>query len=352
MTNSWATIKFDQQAIRHNVQRVRDYAPNTKILAMIKSNAYGHGLLEVAQCLEGVDAFGVARLSEAVTLREAGFQKAILLVAGVLNAKELELAIEHRLWLTVHSDYQLSLLEKTQCHLPIWLKVDTGMGRLGFLPDDFSKAYVRASALTDTLVVFSHLANASNPTSSSNEMQLSRFLALTKDLNVTRSLANSAAIVSLPSTHFDWVRPGIMLYGASPMEGVPASDFDLKPAMQLEAKVIALKTLEAGSEVGYGAIYTCSKRTKMAVIGIGYGDGVARVLDGSACVKFRETLCPIIGRVSMDMITIDVSDVSIEVGDSVEILGPGLAPEVMADAAGTITYEVFSHLSPRLKDRR
>lgn len=348
MNSSWVTINLDKSALEHNLNRVKQYAPNAKILAMVKTNAYGHGLIEAADALTEADAFGVARLPTAIDLRHAGFTQPIVLMAGVLNEDELELALEHELTLVVHTHYQFDLLEHAKASCPLWLKIDTGMGRLGFLPDEFETALERAKAITDDLVLFSHLANADQPEHPRNQAQLELFLSLTKDLPYPRSLANSAGVIGLPGAHFDWVRPGIMLYGVSPLQNQLAKDLDLKPAMSFYGRVIAIRTLQVGDYVGYGDTYRCTKETTVAVLGSGYGDGLPRVLDKAAHVTILGQTCSIIGRVSMDLITVDITGCNVKVGDAAMFWGEGLDAAEIAHSAGTIAYEILVHVAPRL----
>ncbi|PIQ42977.1 MAG: alanine racemase [Gammaproteobacteria bacterium CG11_big_fil_rev_8_21_14_0_20_46_22] len=348
MNSSWVTINLDKSALEHNLSRVKEYAPAAKVLAMIKANAYGHGLIETADALTNADAFGVARLPTAIELRHAGFTQPIVLMAGVLSEDELALALEHELTLVVHTHYQLDLLEQAKASYPLWLKIDTGMGRLGFLPEEFPEALKRAEAITKDLVLFSHLANADQPDHPRNQAQIDLFLALTKDLPYPRSLANSAGLIALPGIHFDWLRPGIMLYGASPLENQSAKSLGLKPAMSLYARVIVIKTLKTGDYVGYGSRYRCDKETTVAVLGVGYGDGLSRVLDEAAHVMILGQVCPIIGRVSMDLITVDITGCNVKIGDAAMFWGEGLDVAEMAASANTIAYEILVHVSPRL----
>ncbi|HEX6828294.1 MAG TPA: alanine racemase, partial [Burkholderiales bacterium] len=256
-------------ALTHNLGVVRRCAPRAKAMAVIKANAYGHGLLRAARALAGADGFAVVELDAAVRLREAGFRQPILLLEGFFGPGEAPLFREHDLSAVIHCREQLEMLSAFWSPLDLFLKLDTGMHRLGFQERQFSAALERLSrsAAARSLTLMTHFARADEPGGVTE--QLARFRSLTGDLDLPRSLANSAAILLHPETHADWVRPGIMLYGASPSTDRPASAFGLKPAMTLAAEVIAVQDLAPGDRVGYGATFEARERIRVGVVACG-----------------------------------------------------------------------------------
>jgi len=321
---------------------------------VVKANAYGHGLLQVADTLASLaDALAVATVDEAVTLREAGIKIPITVLQGVSNREEMSLAQALGLDLVVHQPEQILLLEQTKKpqHLVVWLKVDTGMGRLGIAPESFATLYhrlTRCAAVSDVRAI-SHLACADDTSSHKTEQQQQLFSRLTAGLGIEKSLANSAAIMAWPATHYQWVRPGIMLYGASPMLDWSTRDDDLKPVMTVRSSIIALKDLAVGQSVGYGADWVAARSTRIALAAIGYGDGYPRVLASGTPVLVGDHLTQLVGRVSMDSIALDVSDLpEVQLGDSVTLWGRGLPVEEIAARANTISYELLCQAGPRL----
>ena len=266
-------------AIEHNAKRVKSLAPHASIMAMVKANAYGHGLLPVSKVLEKyVAGFGVACMEEAVALREAGIKKAVLLTQGVFDRADLELASRFHFSMVVHHEHQLSLLKSASQLSSCWLKFDSGMSRLGFSVRVFP--HVLSQFLSEhpqhVPVLMTHFANAENPSHELNALQQQRFLQATDGIVLPKSACNSAALYSLPSLHYDWVRPGIMLYGISPFANRNAVDLGLKPVMQLKARLIAIKELDPGDVIGYGSRFECKKTLRLGVVNIGYGDGYPR----------------------------------------------------------------------------
>jgi alanine racemase len=344
---------IDLQALRHNLTVVRGYAPDAKVLAVIKANGYGHGALAVAEALSQADAFAVARLEEALKLRKGGIEHPIVLLEGVFDPGELGIAAAHQCQIVVHSLSQLVALENAHLSQPVtvWLKLDSGMHRLGVEPKDFNLFYQRLTAIASVqeIVLMSHFASADEPDSKQTAEQLALFQQCTLTLpEVVRSLANSAAIISLPQSHSAWVRPGIMLYGASPFAERHASEFGLKAAMTLKSRVITVHPLNAGEAVGYGGSWRTGKDTRLAVVAMGYGDGYPRHAPSGTPVLIKGERYPIVGRVSMDMITVDIGDAEINEGDEVVLWGDTLPVDEIAALAGTIGYELLCNVTPRV----
>lgn len=346
--------RIDGGALRSNLQRLRQLAPASKVMAVIKANAYGHGLVGAALALPDVDAYGVARLEEAVALRAAGIHQPIVLLEGVFNAEQLAEAAHHQLELVVHESEQLALLEnwRGSFRFTLWLKVDSGMNRLGFRAAGFANAWQRLRALQPepaALRVMTHLSSADERDGAATRQQLQRFMPLVRDLQVPLSIANSAAIFADAATHCDWIRPGLALYGVSPFAGQHGSALGLQPAMTLETTVIALRQVAAGERVGYAGAWQAARPTRVAILAAGYGDGLLRSLGNGAPVLVNGRRAPLVGRVSMDMIAVDVTDLPpVAVGDTAELWGRGLAVEEVAAAAQTIPYELLCAVSQRV----
>ncbi len=344
---------IDLSALRHNLSRVRQLAPRSKILAIIKADAYGHGSVPVAQALAAADAFGVATLDEAIALREAGVDHPIVLLEGIVRAADLNLVRGYRLQLVVHCPEQIAMLELAPgAPVPVWLKIDTGMNRLGIAPDQAQASYQRlsaAAAVAQPVRLMSHLACADLRDDPATPRQLQRFEQASAGLAAERSLANSAGILAWPATQLDWVRPGIMLYGVSPFAEQTGAELDLQAAMQLESELIAVKQVPAGETVGYGGGYRCPETMPVGVVAIGYGDGYPRHAPTGTPVRLGGQTVPLIGRVSMDMITVDLRDCpGARIGDRVQLWGPELPVETIASAAGTIAYELLCKLTNRV----
>ncbi len=350
-----ATLILSRAALRHNVDRVRECAPSSRVLAMVKADAYGHGALNVAaQIGDQVDALGVAFLEEALALRDAGIRRPIVLMEGVFNAYEQAAAAAMDMALMVHQEQQLALLEQHPPATPVtvWLKVNTGMHRLGFRPDEAIHAYQRLEAMPSVgrIIACTHFAESDVPDSPANREQTSAFEALVSALPaLPRSMANSAAILGMPHTHHQWVRPGIMLYGSSPFADRSAESLSLKPVMTLQSRVIAVRGLNAGDAVGYGARWTADRATRIAVVAIGYGDGYPRHAANGTPVLIGGRRYPLVGRVSMDMITVDIGNDAVSPGDTVILWGEGLPADEVAQMAGTISYELFCKVTARVE---
>lgn len=351
-----AQLIIDTQALLHNLQQVKNHAPHSKVLAMVKADAYGHGTLLIAKTLAShVDALGVAFLAEAIALRQAGITCPIAILEGVFSIQELEQALVAQCYLVVHQQQQLDLLAAYQgnAHTQIWLKVDSGMHRLGFAPEAVINAYQQLISLdcVEEIILTSHFACADDLSSTKTIQQLMVLEQLYQQLpqNLSRSFANSAAILAWPQSHHQWVRPGIMLYGSSPFVHKTAKELNLQAVMTLKTKVIALRNINAGETVGYGSTWQASRPTRLAVIAIGYGDGYPRHINANTPVLINGQRCFIVGRVSMDMIMVDVTEHDVNLGDEVILWGHDLSADEIASYAQTISYELFCQITPRVQ---
>lgn len=341
-------------ALRHNLRRARDAAPGRRVLAAIKADGYGHGLVRAARALEDADALGVACLQEALELRAAGVRAAIVLLEGFFHPDELPSVVAHGLEVVVHHPSQLQALEAFDAAppIPVWLKIDTGMHRLGFPVDAAGDAWQRLAACPAAAPVgaMTHLANADDPDDPATETQLAAFAqAVARCPGAERSVANSAGVLGWPASHSDWVRPGIMLYGISPFPGRDGAAEGLRPAMTLHSQLMAVNRLSAGDRVGYGGTWTAPEAMPVGVVAAGYGDGYPRHLPSGAPVLVNGRRVPLIGRVSMDMATVDLrSQPQARVGDPVVLWGNGLPVEEVAEWAGTIAYELVCGVTQRV----
>lgn len=353
--NNGSEAFIDLNALQYNLQQVRKLVPKSKIMAMIKSNGYGHGLLPIAKNLEDIDAFGVACLGEASILRENGINKKILLMRGFGDAVELFTAIDYGLDLVIHDVTQLAILERVKLSRPIvaWMKIDTGMHRLGF---SFEKAeYVydqlqKNSNIQKPLFIMTHLAAADDFTNPLTQKQLECFQKITANLKGQKSIANSAAIINWSASYGDWVRPGIILFGVSPLADKVGSDHNLKPVMTLRSKLIAVKTVAKGEQVGYGSEWTAPENMPIAIAAVGYGDGYPRHAKNGTPVLIGDTVCSLIGRVSMDMIAVDLRHKpTAKCGDHAVLWGEGLPIEHVAKWAGTNAYDLLCSVTRRVE---
>ncbi len=345
---------IDTAALRHNLQVARTKAAGARVMAVIKANAYGHGVLQSAKALAEADGFAVARLDEGLALRQAGLANRVLLLEGVFSAGQVALAAQQHFELMVHNAEQLAMLEAYAGSEAIraWIKLDTGMNRLGFRPEEFADAYARLSRIVQVQsepVLVTHLASADDRRDSRTAAQLACFESATARLPGARSIANSAGVLAWPATRGDWVRPGLMLYGLSPFPSGTGGDLGLRAAMSLQSEVIAVKTVRHGETVGYGGAWRAERDTRIAVIAAGYGDGYPRSTASGAPVQVNGRRAPLVGRVSMDMITVDVTDLpAVSVGDPVVLWGEGVPAEEIAQHAGTIAYELICGVSQRV----
>lgn len=343
------------RAIRQNLDRVRDFTPHARIMAVIKANGYGHGLIRIAQALDRADAFAVARVDEAIYLRHAGIRQRIAVLEGFTFSDELETLLHYGLDAVIHSFNQIDLMEsrsETE-KLAVWLKLDSGMNRLGFKATDFDSAYQRLSRcrlVRPPVNLMTHLANADITSDGKTLDQIALFNRIAHVYEGPRSIANSAGIMGWPEAASDWVRPGIMLYGISPFPNATGSQLGLKPVMSLYSRLISIKRLEPGETVGYGMTWTCSKPTALGVVAVGYGDGYPRYARAGTPVLVNGQRVPLVGRVSMDMITVDLqSQPNAKPGDPVCLWGDGLPVEEIAEHAGTIPYTLVCGITQRVQ---
>jgi len=348
---------IDTAALQNNLERVKTCAPTQCIMAVIKANAYGHGAIRVANAIQSkVDAFAVCCLEEALELREAGITTPIVLLEGSCQADDLSVIVHQDLQMVLHTPKQFEHLVKGQLSKPVnvWLKVDTGMHRIGFAPDEIERIYKilqASSQVASPIRLISHLACADDRHDNTTKKQTDIFNRLTQFLNIKEaSLANSAGILGWPQTHADWVRPGIMLYGASPFVDSIAKDEGLQPVMHLQSALISIKRHSKGEAIGYGATWRCPQTMPVGVVAIGYADGYPRHAPTGTPVLVNGKRVPLVGRVSMDMITVDLrSQPNASIGDPVVLWGKNLPVEEIANLAGTIAYELLCHVSSRVK---
>lgn len=345
---------IDPEALRANLDRVRTLAPHSRVWAVVKADGYGHGAVTAARSLTGADGFAVATLGEAEQLRQAGFKQPILLLEGTVNLAQARKAIELGCDTVVHQAEQISQLEQcpaTRAEQRVWLKIDTGMHRLGVAPESVKTYLSRldALALRHPVGLMTHFASADIDDPSPTDQQLALFAHCAPD-NHPACLANSAGVMAHPGSHRDWVRPGIMLYGASPGFGKTGLDLGLVPAMTLQAPVIALREIPKGDQVGYGGRWQARRASRIATLAIGYGDGYPRHAPDGTPVWLRGCKVPLVGKVSMDMLTVDVTDLEgIEVGDIAELWGAQLSVDEVARHIDTIGYELLTRVSQRVE---
>ena len=348
-----AVVKLS--ALQHNLQVARNAAPHSRQMAIIKANAYGHGLLPAARALHSADAFGVATVDEAVSLREGGVPQPIVLLEGFSSAEELHLIRAYNLQSVIHEPTQIKLLERHSGKaVKVWLKLDTGMHRLGFEPAQCSGILHRLIAcenIEQPIKLMTHLSCADDRKSNVTQQQLALFQeAVTSCAELQQSIANSAGILGWPQTHRDWVRPGIMLYGASPFVDTLGTADELQPVMILQSHLITTKTIKKGDKVGYGASWSAPKAMTLGVVAIGYGDGYPRHAKPGTPVLVNQNIATLIGRVSMDMIMLDLSACpDAKVGDPVVLWGEGLPVETVAKHADTIAYDLLCGVTQRVK---
>ncbi|HET8700335.1 MAG TPA: alanine racemase [Nitrococcus sp.] len=341
--------------MRSNLAVARQCAPGARIVAVLKANGYGHGLLQVAAALAQADAFAVSCLEEASRLRAAGYRHRIILLAGYFDPDELPLFARYEFDPVIHSDWQLPLLERASLPRPldVWLKVDTGMHRLGFATGQVREVYRRLRSMASVAGIrfMTHLARADDRRDPMTRVQLEAFEAACRGLPGERSIANSAATLAWPQTHAQWIRPGIMLYGCSPFsDGLDCPS--LQPGQTLEARLLAITRYQRGDRIGYGGAYVCPEAMPVGVISIGYGDGYPRHAPSGTPLLLAGREVMLVGRVSMDMLSVDLRAApNAQVGDSVVLWGKGLPVERVAEHCGTIAYELLCKLTNRVQFR-
>ncbi len=352
-----AVALLSKKNLLHNVGVIKKLlSPNTKLVAMVKADAYGHRIDFVAKVLDGfVDMLGVASIDEALRIRNIGVKSPILLAEGIFEKEELHIASLENFDVVFHSEYQVSWLEEIELTSPLncWIKIDTGMGRLGFCIDSADDAYNRllaSSNNSNTITIMSHFACSDDKLHNLNSKQIASFKKFIYNKKAKLSLCNSAAIINFPEIHYDYVRPGLTIYGISPINSIEASKLDLKPVMTVQSKIISIKSLKKGESVGYGCRYICPEDKLIAVIGFGYGDGYPITAQDGAPVLVNGIRCPIVGRVSMDMIMVDITSCeSVTIGDNVTLWGEGLPIEEVVRYTSNITWDMVTGLQHRVK---
>jgi alanine racemase len=344
---------LDRAALRHNLQRVRQLAPDARIMAVLKADAYGHGLQASAHALQEADAFGLLDVQDAISLRQQGYPQRLCLLEGFFNADEIAACARYELEPVIHAYWQLRALAECRVEKPldVWLKIDTGMHRLGFDAGDAATVLeqLRAMPQVGRITLMSHLANADNVSDDTTSRQLARLLSVPATDDEALSLANSAAVCAWPATHLNWVRPGIMLYGSSPLDDRDAAALELQPVMMLESELIAVRRLRRGDPVGYGGTWTCPEDMPVGVVACGYGDGYPRHAPNGTPVMVAGQRTALVGRVSMDMIAVDLRNVAgADVGSPVELWGRALSIDEVARHAQTIAYELLCGITKRV----
>lgn len=338
-------------ALRHNLAVAKQHAPQSKTMAVIKANGYGHGLLRVARELGAAEGFAVLGLDEGIALREAGFNQTILLLEGLFDEAELAVAAKHRLAAVVHSEPQLHMLEAARGEhaLEVFLKVNTGMNRLGVPVGRFWSFYdrLRVCKSAGQITLMTHFATADEAIGVADQFGL--FDDLTREISRPRSMANSAALLRYPQTRSEWVRPGIMLYGATPFADQSAGALGLQAAMTLTSRIIALQQLQPGQSVGYGHRFTADKPTRVGVVACGYADGYPRHAPNGTPIAVAGKMTRTLGRVSMDMLYADLTEIpEADIGSPVELWGARVPVDEVAAASGTVGYELLCALAPRV----
>ncbi len=359
-----ARAVINLSALQHNLQRAKTAAPRSQQFAVIKANGYGHGMVPIAQGLKDADGFGVASIEEAVELKVAGIAQPVLLLEGFFHTDELEQIQQYDIQIVVHHEQQLAALEEASAKLllakkasdqktiTVWLKVDTGMHRLGFEPGEIPEIYLRLMAcdlVNKPLRLMTHLADADDMYNKTTQQQIELFKTVLPDEEVERSIANSAGILGWMGSYSDYARPGILLYGASPFLKETSEDRGLSPVMTLHSELIAIKKCKQGNAVGYGGEWVCPQDMSIGVVGIGYGDGYPRHAKEGTPVLVNGKRVPLVGRVSMDMICVDLRECPEEkVGSDVVLWGEGLPAEEVAESASTIAYDLFCGVTSRV----
>lgn len=364
-------------AIKQNITQLKKMAPKAKLLAMVKADAYGHGMLGVSKIIAPlVEGLAVATVEEAFLLRSEHPNIAtIAVMEGIGSLDELHCAIQHHFTLVLHHQYELDLLEQYASKItnkitnkikpiPVWVQIDIGMHRLGFFPTEIPNIVLRLTALQKKGVIvlttwMTHFSASEDRADKANQKQLKAYYDHVAPLPGEKSLANSAAIVHMPESHQDWIRPGLLLYGASPIMGQSAKTLGFHPVMSLSTVVLAIRTVPSGTRVGYNGVWEAKRDSVIATIGIGYGDGYPRHIVENTPVWIQNKRFPIIGKVSMDMMMVDItdndsdndSDNSIVIGTKVELWGKHISVEELAKQANTIPYALFCQLTKRVNFR-
>jgi len=345
------TATINLSALTHNLGIARARAPHAKVFAVIKANAYGHGLLRATGALRAADGFAVVEFDAALRLRAAGYAQRIVLLEGFFDRREVTEGAARRLATVVHGDEQLHLLDglAAGARLDVLLKINSGMNRLGFAPDAVAQAYARLQEHPGVgkVTLMSHFADADG--ARGVDWQLAAFERAAAGIAAPRSLANSAATLRYPETHFDWVRPGIMLYGSSPFADQSAAALELRPVMTLASEIISVCQLQPGDTVGYGGMFRAEKPMRIGIVACGYADGYPRHAPSGTPILVGDRLTVTVGRVSMDMLCADITDMpEAGIGTRVVLWGEGNPVDDVATAAGTVSYELLCALTARV----
>ncbi|WP_194723127.1 alanine racemase [Noviherbaspirillum malthae] len=348
------TARIHAAALRHNLNIAKQSAPGSKVWAVVKANAYGHGLARAMQSFEAADGLALVEVDGALRLRDMGWTKPVLLLEGFFHESDLPELAAREVQFAIHCREQIDMLEKARLAAPVHvhLKMNSGMNRLGFKPEDFRAAYLRLRAISAvrSITLMMHFANADDASNAAMPMaeQIRRFEAAAADLEGPRSLANSAAVLGHPDVAADWVRPGIMLYGGTP-GGKTADQFGLQAAMTLESEIIGVQRIQPGDAVGYGSRFVADRPMTIGVVAGGYADGYPRHAPAGTPVMVDGRRTRVVGRVSMDMLTVDLSELPESgFGSKVELWGRNVPIDEVANASGTIGYELMCALAPRV----
>ena len=341
-----ATI--DPQALIHNFKRVKDFAPNSKVMSVLKANAYGHGLIESAIALNKSEGFSVLTLGEAIELREFGFNQEILMLEGIYEGYEVAIASKLNINVVLHNQEQLNQILDAKPKKPInvHLKVNTGMNRLGWMPEDLPQVFkvITSTPFIGKVTLMTHFSSADEKEGIASQMKV--FNNIQNDHQFDRSVANSAALIRYPESHLEWVRPGIMLYGASPFDDSSINELDLKAVMSLDSQIISIQSLKKGESVGYGSSFVAESPIKIGVVACGYADGYPRHAPTGTPAMVDNVMTSTVGRVSMDMLYVDISKINdVKVGGRVELWGKNVPVDAVAKKAGTVGYELLCSIS-------
>jgi len=351
-----ATAILSTENLLHNLQVIKSHVNSSKVIAMVKANAYGHGIRSVGLRLDGhVDMLGVASIDEALALRKVGVKSDILLAEGVFDSSELLLAATEKFHVVFHNAAQIEWLDKSTVPSPIhaWIKIYTGMGRLGLKPEKAHMAYQHLLNNPKTykpIRIMSHFACADERDHPLNQKQIDNFRSFTKDIDSEFSFCSSGAIFNFPHCHYDYVRPGLALYGISPLANVSAQKLGLKPVMTLQSSLIAVQQFNKGDTIGYGARYVCDTDMPVGIVAFGYGDGYPFTAQDGTPVLVNNVRCPLVGRVSMDMMTVDLRPCpQAEIGDPVLLWGERLPLEEIAQNTNHITWNIITGIQNRVR---
>lgn len=347
------TATIDLDSLQHNLGVVRQAAPNSRVIAMVKANAYGHGLIPAVKSLGEADALGIARLDEALLIRDAGIDQRIVLLSASLNTEEITLCSQQQIDVVIHNDEGLNTLLSSNLTKPfnIWLKIDTGMHRLGFSPNRTLEicTSIKGSPSIANLALMTHFHSADETLNTGTQQQLEQFTTATQSIDLPASMANSAAILAWPQTHKEWVRPGIMLYGSDPLDRANQLSKQLKPVMELSTSIISIRKVLAKESVGYNATWHSARDSIIGTLAIGYADGYPRHATNGTPVLINGERVPLVGRVSMDMITVDLTDhTNVNIGDRAILWGKKLSVKEVAEHSNTIAYDLLTGVGNRV----